>query len=132
MNVATLSQLISPKVLAATGGAGLGSVLSPAVIWLVGVLAFGVPGDAAHQAEAMAAVPSVINSLIVALLATVGGFIPGYLVTDPSRTFDEVPPEPPASDPELEVATESNEDDDELDEEPVVDENGQPLNVNSI
>ena len=136
MTLESLTKLISPKVLAATGGAGLGAVVSPFVIWLVGVLVFGVPGDAIHQAEAMAAVPSVVNSLIIALLAVVGAFVPGWAVTDPARSDDEVPPPPPAVDEHEnasgEPADESDLDDAEDDAEDAGSLDDTPENVNGI
>lgn len=80
-----LATLISPKVLAAAGGAGLGAVLSKFIIWLIGAWLLGVGFSADQQDAAIAAVPDVVVGLLAALMAVGGALIPGYVVTDPAR-----------------------------------------------
>lgn len=94
------SNPVSPKVIAAAVGAGVGggagAVVSTLVLWIVGVLAYGVPGDADNAAAAAAAVPLPLSGAILLVLAIGGAALvaarAGYSTTDPLRvTADNVP-----------------------------------------
>lgn len=69
---------VETKVLTATIGAGSGFGLGTTLVWLIGVLAFNVPADAAHEAAAIAVVPTnlaiVLQGVLAAGLAFVGGY----------------------------------------------------------
>lgn len=85
----------SPKVTAASlgaaGGAGAGAVVSTLVLWIIGVSvpSYGVPADANHVGDAIAAVPSPIAGAILLVLSIVGAYVSahraGWLTVDPLR-----------------------------------------------
>lgn len=76
--MSTDKQPIEGKVYAATVGAGAGATVSAAILWLLGVLVWGVPDTAARAADAISAVPAPLNAIIV-LGVTVGTtFVAGY------------------------------------------------------
>jgi hypothetical protein len=77
---------VSPKIVAAAAGAGAGAVVSTLILWIIGVTAYGVPGDAISVSDAVAAVPSPITAAIGLTLTILGAAIPGYQTTDPLRT----------------------------------------------
>lgn len=91
-----LSKLISPKVVAATSGAGAGAIVSGFLVWLIGASAYGVGFAAADADAAVAAVPIQITGMISLVLTVVGAFIPGYQTTDPARSAAAAP----SADPE--------------------------------
>lgn len=76
----------SPKVIAAAAGAGAGATLTSLILWIIGVAAYGVPGNASSVPEAIAAVPSPITAGLGLLLVIGGAYLPGYQTTDPQRT----------------------------------------------
>lgn len=78
-----------PKVAAATGSAGLASLLATYIIWQLGVLVFGASSDASKALDAMAAVPYPVSGLLLALLPALGAYVAGWLAPHAAR-----PPEP--------------------------------------
>lgn len=88
---------VSPKVVAASAGAGLGAVLSGAILWGVGAGFFGAGWSAENASAAIAAVPTPLNGLIVGVIAVITAGVPGYRTNDPLRRV-------PAEDQELEEA----------------------------
>lgn len=69
---------VETKVWAAVVGAGGGTVVANALLWVLGVYAWGAPSDAAHSKVALDAVPPYIASLITLALATIGTFAGGW------------------------------------------------------
>jgi hypothetical protein len=81
-----LRKIIETKVIASTGGAGAGVVLSPFILWLLGVIVWHVPSDAAHAIAAVAAVPTPVVG-IVGIIAIPGiTFLSGYRAPHTDRT----------------------------------------------
>lgn len=76
---------VSPKVIAATAGAGVGATLSTLVIWVVGVVFWKQPATAAAVSDAIAAVPSPLSGLILLAVTGTSAGVPGFKVTDPLR-----------------------------------------------
>ena len=76
---------VSPKVVAASVGAGTGSVISTLVLWIIGVVFYDVPASAERVSEAMAAVPSPVTGVIALALTIAGAGGAGYRVPDPER-----------------------------------------------
>ncbi len=81
----SISNPISPKIVAASAGAGAGAVVSTLILWIIGVVAYHIPADAESVSAAVAAVPSPITAAIGLLLVIAGAAIPGYQTTDPNR-----------------------------------------------
>jgi hypothetical protein len=69
---------VETKVWAAVVGAGGGTVVGNAVLWILGVTGWGAPSDAAHAKVALDSVPPYIGSLITLALATIGTFAAGW------------------------------------------------------
>jgi hypothetical protein len=69
---------VETKVWAAVVGAGGGTVVGNALLWVLGVTAWGAPSDAAHSKVALDSVPPYISSLITLALATLGTFAGGW------------------------------------------------------
>lgn len=76
---------ISPKVIAASVGAGTGSVVATLVLWIIGVVFYGVPATAERVSDAMAVVPSPIAGFLALLLTAAGAGGAGYRIADPQR-----------------------------------------------
>lgn len=69
---------VEGKVYAATVGSGVGLVLGPFVLWLLGVLFWNVPSDAAHAEAAIGAVPFPVNGIIILAIGSGITFLAGY------------------------------------------------------
>lgn len=80
-----LTELVSPKVVAAAVGAGGGAVLSQLVLWSIGAGPYGAGWGADQVDAALAAVPDPISGAVLLVFAVVGALVPGYTVTDPAR-----------------------------------------------
>jgi hypothetical protein len=76
---------IESKVYGATIGAAAGTAVSSLVLWLVGVLIFEGPHDAAHNAQAIAAVPEAVATFLRLIAAGGTAFAGGYLARHTSR-----------------------------------------------
>lgn len=76
---------ISPKVIAASVGAGTGSVIATLVLWIIGVVFYDVPATAERVSDAMSVVPSPIAGIIALLLTIAGAGGAGYQIADPQR-----------------------------------------------
>ena len=76
---------IETKVIAAAAGSGLGAALSAFLLWVLGVTAFGAPGNADQVAKALAAVPEPVGALLAILVAIGGAFIGGYVAPHTHR-----------------------------------------------
>jgi hypothetical protein len=69
---------VETKVWAAVVGGGGGTVIGNALLWVLGVTAWGAPSDAGHSKAALDAVPPYISSLITLGVATIGTFAAGW------------------------------------------------------
>jgi hypothetical protein len=69
---------IETKVIAAAAGAGGGGAVSGFLLWLLGVTVWGVPKDADHATQAVAAVPMPVALLLAVALAVIGAALGGY------------------------------------------------------
>lgn len=73
-----MSAPVENKVKAGAVGAGAGGVAATFVLWVLGVVAFGQPVDAAAANDAVAAVPFPITGVVYGLLPLVGSYWAGY------------------------------------------------------
>lgn len=73
---------VSPKVIAAAGGAGASTVVSGVAIWAIGAFGYSVGAGADQVEAATRAVPTPLVLAIGLVLALVGAAIPGYQTTD--------------------------------------------------
>lgn len=76
---------MSPKVIAASVGAGTGTVVSTLLLWVIGVMFYDVPASAERVSEAVAAVPSPIAGALALALTVAGAGGAGYRALDPQR-----------------------------------------------
>lgn len=76
---------IEAKVIAGAAGAGAGGAVSGFVLWLLGVLVWGVPADASHAVDAAAAVPGPVTALIAIVLVVFGELLGGYAAPHTAR-----------------------------------------------
>lgn len=76
---------ISPKVVAASAGAGLGGVAATAILWVLGATFFDAGWSAANASDAIAAVPLPLSGVIVGMVGVVTAGLPGYRTNDPVR-----------------------------------------------
>lgn len=76
---------VSPKVIAASAGAGAGGVISTFVLWLLGVTYWHEPNGADNVAKALAAVPSPVAAIITLVIGALVAAVAGWTVTDPNR-----------------------------------------------
>lgn len=76
---------VSPKVAAASAGAGGAAILSSLVLWALGVLFWGQPSAASSATDAIAAVPTPVAGFITFILGVVTAAVSGWKVTDPLR-----------------------------------------------
>ena len=76
---------VSPKVVASTAGAGVGALLSTLILWVLGVLVWGVPGTSAEVANALAAVPGPVAAFVPPVVTVLSAVIPGWRTNDPLR-----------------------------------------------
>lgn len=76
---------ISPKVVAASAGAGAGAAISTLINWLLGVFVWQQPATAAGVADAISAVPSPVSAIILLLVTIAGAGGAGYKTTDELR-----------------------------------------------
>lgn len=67
------------KVVAATAGAGVGSVLANLALWALGVAAWGAGGDAQGATEAVAAVPWPVAATVLTIVPAGFAFVSGYV-----------------------------------------------------
>jgi hypothetical protein len=81
----TMKAPIESKVLAATGGAGLGGAFGTFVLWLLGVTFWHSSAAADQATTAVASVPEPVGALIVIVVAGVGALISGYVAPHTSR-----------------------------------------------
>ena len=81
---------ISPKVYAAAAGAGLGTVLTTLLLWLIGA-AISHRWTADGVDNALAAVPGPLAAFVAAAIIIGGTMLGTYLKSDPLRlpTLDE-------------------------------------------
>jgi hypothetical protein len=97
-----MSAPIESKVYAGAGG---GAVVSPLILWLLGVLFWGQPADALHAVQAISAVPAPVAVFVTALVAGLAGWLaphtnrPGELIAviddlrDALRRCQDEPPD---------------------------------------
>ena len=76
---------VSPKVVAATAGAGAGATLSTLLIWILGVTFWKQPATAAAVSDAIAAVPSPVSGLLLLLVTSSSAAVPAFKAADPLR-----------------------------------------------
>lgn len=76
---------ISPKAVAATGGAGLGAAVATLVTWMLGVTVWNAPSAAGSANDAIAAVPTPISAVIVLIVPAALAAIFGWSFADPHR-----------------------------------------------
>lgn len=76
---------VSPKAIAATGGAGAGAVVATFITWLVGISVWNAPSSSDKVADALAAVPYPASALIALVISAVGAAVSGWKVNDPHR-----------------------------------------------
>ncbi|MGZ4521931.1 MAG: hypothetical protein ACXVXO_00725 [Mycobacteriaceae bacterium] len=69
---------VESKVIAATAGGASGGVVGSFILWLLGVVVWHVPNDAAHSVQAVAAVPEPVGGFALFLLAGLCAFWAGY------------------------------------------------------
>jgi hypothetical protein len=81
---------VETKVWAAVVGAGGGTVVGNALLWFLGVVAWGAPSDAAHSKQALDAVPPYLSSLITLALAAIGTFGAGYFAPPSNHAGNSV------------------------------------------
>jgi hypothetical protein len=77
---------IETKVIAGLAGSGAGSAFALFTVWLLGVTVWGAPATASAAEAAVAAVPSPVSTLVVALLAAAGSFLAAYSAPHTPRT----------------------------------------------
>lgn len=76
---------VSPKVYAASAGAGGAAVLSSLVLWGLGVAFWNQPSAAGSAAAAIAAVPTPVAAFITFVLGIGTAALSGWKVNDPHR-----------------------------------------------
>ncbi len=82
---------VSPKVIAATAGAGVGAAVTTMTLWFLGVMVWRADSSAAAAAEAVAAVPAPVSGLIALVIPTVLAGLASYRTTDRHRvTTDQL------------------------------------------
>ncbi len=82
---------VSPKVVAATAGAGIGAAVTTMTLWVLGVVAWDSPSSAAAAADAVAAVPAPVSGVIALVIPTVLAAAASYRTPDRHRvTTDEL------------------------------------------
>lgn len=75
----TTREPVETKVVAATGAAAGGSVLSAFLVWLLGVTVWSAPDDAGHAAKAVLAVPFPVSALVLLAVTSAATWAGGYL-----------------------------------------------------
>jgi hypothetical protein len=82
-------QTIETKVIAAAAGGGLGASVGAFVLWLLGVTAWHASNAAGSAGDAVAAVPTPVSGLVLAVLGLVGAALAGYLAPHTVRATVE-------------------------------------------
>lgn len=81
----TTENPVSPKAIASTAAAGVGTAVSTLTIWVLGVTAWGASSSAAEAQQAIAAVPGPVSAVIVLVIPAALAALAGYRVNDPHR-----------------------------------------------
>lgn len=76
---------VSPKAIAATGGAGAGALVATFANWLLGTLVWDASSAADKVSDALAAVPSPVSALVALVISGAGAAASGWKVADPHR-----------------------------------------------
>lgn len=112
---------VEGKVYSATIGSGIGVVMTPFILWLLGVTIWDVPIDAGAEFAAVAAVPTAVAAPIGVLVLMGSTFLGGYLAKHTPRpeiteALEETKEKEEALDEDLpdEDAVGEDADDDEL------------------
>lgn len=100
---------ISPKLYAAAGGAGGGSVVSQFALWVLGTQVFHAAADASHVHAAVQAVPSPVAGFVGVALAVVGAAVGAYVAPSVSSSHADLAASV-APDPDEQAVTDAPED----------------------
>ena len=76
---------ISPKAIAATGGAGAGAILGTFVNWLLGIFVWDASSASDKVSDTLAAVPYPVSALVALAISGVGAAVSGWKIADPNR-----------------------------------------------
>lgn len=76
---------VSPKAIASTAGAGVGTAVSTFVTWILGVTVWGASSSAPAAVDAVAAVPGPVAGMIMLVIPAALAAIAGWKVNDPHR-----------------------------------------------